>query len=434
MHPAILRYLGLVLTAVFAATVFVGCDKAEDPKAGGKGAATQPINVSMLSTRLEPLERSVEVVGTLYGDEETTISAKVAGRVTEIFKDVGDRTSEVEPLAQIDPTDYQLQRVQAQMAVEQALAKLGLDRLPDDKFDPAGVATVKQKRLEAANAEARFGRAEKLFLQKPPLISEQDYADQKTTFQVASSAYDVAVLEARALWADARAKQSDLGLAEQRLSDANVKAPRLRLTPQPATQPAKGRFGVAARMVSVGEYVREGTAMFRLVADNPLKYRANVAERFSGQIQVGQSADIWVESHDKPFAGVVTRINPQIDQSNRSFQIEVRVQNDQSLLRPGAFARGAIRTRTDSQVTFAPAKAVVSFAGLNKIFTVKDGKAVEARVGLGVKRGDWIEITSGLKGEQAVVGEGAGKLANGVPVKIDPSASSPATQPAMAKN
>jgi multidrug efflux pump subunit AcrA (membrane-fusion protein) len=86
-------------------------------------------------------------------------------------------------------------------------------------------------------------------------------------------------------------------------------------------------------------------------------------------------------------------------------------------------------------VTFAPAKSVISFAGISKMFTVKGGKAVEARVTTGAKRGDWVEIVSGLKGEQQVVAEGADKLANGIPVKMEGrQAVESATRPAVAES
>lgn len=417
----------LSIPLLFCSALLIGCGK-EDTPAAKKNDAPEVVTVSLAPTRIAPVERTVEVVGTLYGDEEATISAKVAGRVTEIFRDVGDRASDGDPLAQIEKTDYELYVTQAKMAIAQPLAKLGLTEVPPADFDASKVSTVIQKKLEAANAEARFRRAEKLFAAKPPLISEQDYSDQKTAYEVASSAYDVAILEAKALVAEARARQSELRLAEQRLADTTVRAPVIAGTTQPA-----GRFGVAQRLVSVGEYVREGTAMFRLVADNPIKYRASVPEKYAQQVKVGQRADITVEAYREPFEGVVTRVNPQVDQATRSFQVEVRVPNDKGLLRPGSFARGSIRTSTEPDVTFVPASSVISFAGISKIFTVKDGKAVEAHVTLGAKRGDWVEIVSGLKGQQQVVVDGAAKLANGIPVKIEQrQATESTTRPAVA--
>src|SRR5690606_6413584 len=147
------------------------------------------------------LPRTVSVVGTLYGDEETTISAKVPGRVRQILADVGDRVSPGEALAEIDPVDYELVIDQKEMSVRQALARLGLKELPDGDFDGSTIATVERARFQAANARAKLNRAKQLFEQQPPLISEQDFADLQTANEVAQRDYEVALLEAQALLA-----------------------------------------------------------------------------------------------------------------------------------------------------------------------------------------------------------------------------------------
>src|SRR5690606_4262529 len=114
-------------------------------------------------------------------------------------------------------------------------------------------------------------RARQLFAQKPPLISEQDFADLETAYEVAVRDHEIALLEARAQLATARSRYSELEAARQRLADTTVRAPQASLT---TTQPSEGQFGVTQRLVSIGEYVREGDAMFRLVADDPVKLRA----------------------------------------------------------------------------------------------------------------------------------------------------------------
>src|SRR5688500_18620618 len=130
--------------------ILVGCDR-KDSASANRGP--ESVAVTMGSSRVEPLQRSVEVVGTLYGDEETTLSAKVPGRVMQIFKDVGDRAAAGEALAQIDKTDYELGVAQKQMAVTSSLAKLGLTELPGPNFDFNKVPTVERARLQSANAE-----------------------------------------------------------------------------------------------------------------------------------------------------------------------------------------------------------------------------------------------------------------------------------------
>jgi RND family efflux transporter MFP subunit len=319
--------------------------------------------------------------------------------------------------------------------MEEALAKLGLKELPPKDYDVTKVPTVVRTRLQAENAEARFNRGKKLFESKPPLMSEQDFADLETALRVAKSAYDVEMLTARALVAEAYSLKGDLDIAAQRLTDATTRAPS---TSEATTQPvdtgkAPGdphTYVVTARYVNTGELVKEITPCYRLVDDTPIKLRAKVPERYVAEVKVGQKVKTNVESYPGvDFWGVVSRVNPQIDPDNRTFSLEVLIPNDDHRLKPGAFARASVQTRIDPAVVFAPQEAVVTFAGVNKVFTVRDDKAVEINVDPGDARAEgnnYVEITSGLKGAESVVTSGTSKLATGVPVSIKTAAATQA--------
>ena len=226
-------------------------------------------------------------MGTLYGQEETVVSAKVPGRIIALYKDIGDPVAPGEPLVQLKQNDYQLAVNKAQLAMEEALAKLGLKELPPKDFDVTKVPTVIKAKLQSLNAEAKYNRAKKLFEAKPPLLSEQDFADLETALRVASSSYDVEMLNARTIVAEAWALKGDWEIANQRLMDATTRAPS---TPEATTQPVDtGRvpstphsYVVTARYVNVGELVHEITACFRLVDDNPIKFLAKVGAGFDG--------------------------------------------------------------------------------------------------------------------------------------------------------
>lgn len=400
-----------VVAGMLAVSLLGGCSKSDATSALRPEA--KPVSVSLSPVQRRSVVRTVEVVGTLLGEEQATISAKVPGRVSKVLRDMGDRAAAGEALAEIDATDYQLALDQAKMSLLQTLAKLGLSEMPASTFKPDAIPTVQQAALQAANAEARFRRTEKLFKRDPPLVSEQDYADLKTVWEVSKSTYDVAALNATALVAEARSRQADIHVQERKITDAIVRAPG---EAKDGTA-VPGRYGISARMVSAGEYVKEGTAMFRVVADDVIRFRANVPERYLPEIVAGQKATVRVEAYQQPFVGTVRRINPEVDPASRNFEIEIDIPNPDRKLRPGGFARGQVETRTDTEVAFVPSKAVVSFAGVRKLFTVAGDKAVEQEVTAGVREGDLVEIVGNLKAPQ-VVTTGADKLANGSSVSI----------------
>src|SRR5262245_58557791 len=74
------------------------------------------VPVALQAVHVQPVQRTVEVVGTLFGDEEATISSKVMGKVVTLHKDMGDRAAPGEPLALVEPTDYELARNQKALA------------------------------------------------------------------------------------------------------------------------------------------------------------------------------------------------------------------------------------------------------------------------------------------------------------------------------
>jgi RND family efflux transporter MFP subunit len=415
----------LSAAAVVAMTMLLSACERKTEAHTARAATTVPVQLKPV--QLLPVQRFVDVVGTLFGDEETVVSAKVPGRIIALYKDVGDLVSPGEPLVQVKQNDYQLAVNKAQLAMEEGLAKLGLKELPSKDFDVSKVPTVVKARLQRENADAKLKRGKKLFESKPPLMSEQDFSDLETALSVAKSDYDVELLTAQTLVAQVWSFKGDLDIANQRLTDATTRAPS---TADATTQPVENgeipkdahKYVVTARYVNLGELVKEITACYRLVDDTPIKLRAMVPERYVSEIKVGQKVRTKVEAYpDVDFWGAVSRINPQIDPDNRTFSIEVLIPNDDHRLKPGAFARASVQTRVDEKIVFAPREALVSFAGVDKVFTVDKGKAVEKNVTPGDAHSpdnNYVEIVKGLKGDERVVVSGTSKLAAGVPVTV----------------
>jgi multidrug efflux pump subunit AcrA (membrane-fusion protein) len=437
--------LSLGLTALSA-----GCDKREDRAAAGAGGAgREAVPVSVRPVTVRAAQRSVEVTGTLFGEEEVTISNKVPGKVVATYKDVGDRVAPGEELAQLLRNDYELALNQRQSALQEVLARLGTSQVPPKDFDISTLPAVSRARLQAENARQRFERGRQLHDRTPPLISDQDFADLQTAYDVARQGYEAELLTAKALVGEARTKQAELAIAEQALRDTTIRAPRPfagndapsdnggaqagDVAAAPTTSPAAaeaarlGTFAVAARYVSVGELLSPISRMYRLVDDDPLKLRAPVREQYVGEMRVGQRAMVRVDAYDREFAGQVARISPQVDPGSRTFQIEVVIPNGGGLLRPGGFARARVETRQQDNVVFVPRDAVVTFAGVTKVFTVKDGKAQEVVVEVAPASGAEIEVTRGLKGGESIIVKGANRLATGVPVAVNAAGAAPQT-------
>jgi multidrug efflux pump subunit AcrA (membrane-fusion protein) len=414
----------LCVAAVLTTALLTGCGREAAPR-GPSQRNTEAVPVTVAPVLVAPVQRTVGVVGTLYGDEETTVSAKVAGRITAIYKDVGDRAAAGEPLAQIERTDYELLVRQRELAIQETLARLGLSEPPADDFDPQQVPTVARALLQAHNAEARFTRGQQLHEQN--LLADQDFADLRTAAAVATANYQVELLSARAMLAEVRSRQAELALASQRLADTEVRVPHAARPPRtfgaaPFIEGGEDRtYAVTARMASVGEYVREGTPLFRLVDDDPVKLRCPVPERHVAQVRVGQRVALRVDAWPEEFSGRIERINPQVDVASRTFQVEVVVPNADRRLKPGSFAKGVIYTVLEEGAIFVPQAAHFSFAGVHKVFVVRDGKAQEILIEIDKtphEHEGYVRVIRGLQGDERVITSGLNRIATGVNVLV----------------
>jgi len=146
-----------------------------------------------------------------------------------------------------------------------------------------------------------------------------------------------------------------------------------------------------------------------------LRLRAEVPEREAHRVRPGQHVRVRVEGDPTIYTGRIVRLSPTIALQNRMLVVEAEVRNN-GQLRPGAFARVEIITDEHRSALVVPPAAIVSFAGLEKVFVVQEGKAVEKRVTTGRRTAEWVEILSGLEpGEEVVLNPG--NLQPGQPVR-----------------
>jgi RND family efflux transporter MFP subunit len=338
----------------------VGCgSKGEAPPAQARPVGpARSVKVVRVETR--GMERVLQVVGTLSAHEEATVAAQVAGQIERAYLDVGDRARAGQRMASIDTSAYH--------------------------------ALVRQAEANLARAQARADNVGQTLRRVQEL--------EKNRFAPASE-LDQAVAEAAAAQAEVKSAQAAAAIARLNLERSQVKAPF--------------DGAVAERIASSGDYVAVGAPMFRLVQVDPLRLRLQVPERESTPVRVGQPVRVTVEGDSERHVGKVARIAPAIRESDRVLQVEADIPN-QGGLRAGLFARAEIVISDRDQALSVPPRALLTFAGLEKIVLVKAGKALEKTVVTG-RRGDgWVEIVSGLSAGDVVALEPAG-LRTGQPVK-----------------
>src|SRR5262245_11114963 len=139
-----------VFLCLIAALAVVSCKsdyQASQRQGARPGDAKTARQVKTAPVAETPFGETVTANGTLAAFDQTTVSVKVPGRIKTLSVDLGSVVKQGQVIAQVDPQDYQLRVQQADAALAQARARLGLSpNGNDDKIDPENTSTVRQAR------------------------------------------------------------------------------------------------------------------------------------------------------------------------------------------------------------------------------------------------------------------------------------------------
>jgi RND family efflux transporter MFP subunit len=357
--------------------------------------------VKVVRVTERPVVRSVSALGTLAAFEQATIGTKVPGRLHTITVDVGSTVQRGQVIARIEPRDYELRVQQADAALAQIRVRLGLPPSgTKDEVTPERTGAVRQARVTLDEARNQHERLRTLFAQG--IIPQAQVDAAEAAYNVAQSRFEDAVEEIRTRQALLAQRRSELEIARQQLVDTTVYAP---LTGT-----------IQERRASVGEYLAAGAAIATIVQMDPLRLRAEVSERDAYSIRVGQQVRVSVDGEAALASGRIARLSPTITPQSRMLLVEADVSNS-GTLRPGAFARAEIIINDQDKALTVPTRAIVSFAGVDKVLVVEQGKIVEKTITFRQRTADWTEVSSGVKVGEPVVLE-PGNLQVGQPVTI----------------
>ena len=181
--------------------------------------------------------------------------------------------------------------------------------------------------------------------------------------------------------------------------------------------PMKGT--VKTRFVKVGEFVRKGDRLAEILEIDRILIKVNIPEQEILQINIGQKVDIVLYIFEnKKIEGQVKKIGLEADASNRTFPVEIEVDNLERKLRPGMLARVTFTQRVDQDQVVVPRHTIMERDRGRIVYVVDNGKAFQREVSIGISQQENVQILKGLsKGEQLVV-EGHTKLTDGVEINI----------------
>ena len=414
--PRNFKLAALLLLLMVAGVFVTSCrgSKANVRAEETASAAPPAVEVTTAAAIKRDLPRFFEATGSLAGDEQTDVAPQTAGKVVKVGVDIGSFVRRGQLLVQLDADELKLrvdqavaQVEQAKAAVRQAEEKIGLR--PGQAFDPNRVADVAAAKVTLDLAEKNLQRADKLI--ESGDVSRSYYDEQRARRDQLKEQYEVALAQARQNFAGVDVARTNVANAQAQLALA-------RKSLSYAVIPAPIDGYVAERTADLGEYVSPQQKVVTIVRTNPLRIRIDIPEQAIPEVRVGQSVSITTSAWpDRNFSGRVARIAPNVSATSRTLTVEAEIENSGGVLKPGQFATVRILQERAVPAVLVPARAVVTDAGVSRVYVIKNGHAEQRLVQMGQADGDLIEIKNGIAADELVATSNMEQLSDGIAVK-----------------
>lgn len=347
------------------------------------------------------LVRTVVATGHVETPYRVEVGSQITGTVSDVLVAEGEAVVAGQPLVVLDDSELRAAVVQAQGAREQAEARL---RQMTELSLPAARETLEQARANLANAHAAHERASQL--------ARSGYGTQ-ASLDMATRDFDVARTQVRAAELSVYTLSpggSDHVMAQTQLAQAqaNLETVQARLAYATVRAPRDGVL--ISRSVEKGAVVQPGKALFVLAPKGDIQIVVAIDEKNLSLLSVGQpalaSADAYPEER---FRATLSYINPGVDLSRASVQVKLVVHAPPPTLRQDMTVSVDIEVGRRNATLVVPARVVHDPATASPwVLAVREGRAREVPVTLGMRAGGKAEILKGLDPGDLLVPVAAG--------------------------
>ena len=179
--------------------------------------------------------------------------------------------------------------------------------------------------------------------------------------------------------------------------------------------PFNGKVGL--RSISEGGYVGSNILIAKLQQIDPMKVEFAVPERYGRIMKPGAMIHFTMEGDTSTYTGEVYAVDPSVDATTRTVKVRAHSSNKDGRLFPGAFAKVDVRLEQLNDALIVPAEALIPDIQGQKVLLMKGGKVVSARVQLGIRTANSVQLTSGVQPGDSVIVTGLLALREGAAVR-----------------
>ena len=364
---------------------------------GASGCATkeavdeQPaVTVQAAAAENRAIQREVTADAILYPKDQAALVPKINAPIQKFYVDRGSPVHAGQLLAELENRDIASAVADNQGAYQQAEAsyQTALQKAQQD-------LTLAKQQLDAQ--QRLYDNRESLF--KQGAASAKDAEDARIALTQAQNQYQVAQ------------KQYDLRAAEGQLMSAKAKTSgaEAQLSYTKIVSPINGV--VTDRPFYAGETAPTGSPILTVMDLSQVVARAHVSQQEAAALKVGDAASLsLLDGTSVP--GSVSLVSPALDPNSTTVEVWVQARNLGMQLKPGASVKVSMVAEKVAHAIVIPAQALLTSPDGASSVIVLDSSNVphKQKVETGIRNGNDVQITQGLKAGERVVTIGAFEL------------------------
>lgn len=375
---------------------------------------------------VHPAENTSKLVlpGDIQAIQEIPIYARANGYVHDRYVDIGDNVKAGQLLARLETpeVDQQVEQAKANLQVSEA----ALESADSDRQTNISQLKAAQAAIRQATTNLDYSRIENVRYHKLADEGAVSYEDGDRALKLFNSDNEALKIAEH----NEKAAQSQVDSADDKVAAAkrSVEANRANLKHYQALQgfqnivaPSDGV--ITARFLDPGSLVALGggsgsTQLLTMARTDVLRIYVDVPQSDYRYIHNGDKADILLQEYpDKVFTGTVTNIAGALNPGSRTLQTEIRIQNQNHILKPGSYADVRFSFNRQDPPLVVPSNAVITKNDGLYVALAGDGKVHYQKIDSTRDYGSKMEVSSGLKDNDVVLLDAPDGLVDGAAVK-----------------
>ena len=330
-----------------------------------------------LSPKVANLDIKVFGIGNVSAKDIYSITAQTGGKIISILTDEGQWVKKGDLLITIDPVDIPELVEEMLISVEKTKSELK--------------ALIKES--ESLNAQKElsqitYKRYENLV--KQSFVSKSEFDKAKTDLNALTAQLEATLVRIESSKIEVQRTQKNADSLKTKLSRFQIYAP------------VDGY--VISKSAEVAQNVASSTTILKIVDPKTLWIKAYIDEKISGDIKVGQKAEITLRSQsNKQFTGSVKRIVAQSDAVTQEREINVAFDELPIPFYTNEQARVTINAKTISNAITIPLNTLKVEDGKEGVWTLIDNKAYFKELNIQAKGDNEAAIISGIKTEDIII-------------------------------